>query len=197
MYFDGTGTSLEVGNINLGTEFSLQIWFRADAPEESFNSLFSIYDELYEDDIFKISRSEFGDTIQATFISTYGTEATFASSAVSSNRTEGRYSITGQWNFLGYTQWAVKNQDEADTPFGTECRFFINNLSPINVYWEYGEYMEDFVAYQHKIGVTADGNAYKGHIASINLFNWRVDGFGEITYISTNSCPTCSLCPVA
>ena len=63
MYFDGTGTSLEVGNINLGTEFSLQIWFRADAPEESFNSLFSIYDELYEDDIFKISRSEFGDTI--------------------------------------------------------------------------------------------------------------------------------------
>ena len=56
--------------------------------------------------------------------------------------------------------------------------------------------MEDLRAYEHKLGVDADGDSFKGHIATFNFFNFRVPDFDNIAYISTVSCTTCSSCPV-
>ena len=56
--------------------------------------------------------------------------------------------------------------------------------------------MEDSLFYDHKIGVNAAGDAFKGHIGTINFFNFRIDGYGNVTAIETTSCTTCSSCPV-
>ena len=64
--------------------------------------------------------------------------------------------------------------------FGTEMRFFINAYRPADFSWEYGDYMEDHHSFSHKIGFGADASAYKGHIGTINFFNFRVEDFNNI-----------------
>jgi len=79
LYFDGIGNYLEMGNINIGTEFSWHIWFRADAPDTAFTSLVSIVDASNNNEIFRIGLSDSQDSIQAEFVSTYNFSTKFAS----------------------------------------------------------------------------------------------------------------------
>ena len=196
LYFDGIGNYLEMGNINIGTEFSWHIWFRADAPDTAFTSLVSIVDASNNNEIFRIGLSDSQDSIQAEFVSTYNFSTKFASETAANQRDNGNFAITGQWNSLGYTQYAVRNAADSSNRFGTECRFFINHFRPADFSWEHGQYMEDNQAFKHNIGYAADGSAYQGHIATINFFNFRVEDFDNIASINTSSCPTCTSCPV-
>ena len=194
IYFDGITNCLEIGNINMGTEFSLHFWFRADEPDSSFANLVSVVDTPNEIEIFNIGLSDARDSVQVTFVSTYGNIAKFASTTAREARS---YSISGQWNSLGYSSWAMKNGSDSQKRFGTEMRFFINDITEQpDLSWEYDEYMEDLHSYSHKIGFGADVSAYKGHIGTINFFNFRVQDFDNITQINTFSCPTCTSCPV-
>jgi hypothetical protein len=175
----------------MGTEFSIQIWYWSAA---NFDSLFGIWNG--NNNHFRIGNS--GGSIGCSFESTYDHTAEYASSTVSTEIGNGAFSMNEAWNSFGFTYWAERNEGDIGNgkPFGSEIQYFFNEFT-VEIHWMYALYMEDSFSYRHTLGLSADGSAYNGYIAQWTFWNFRIDYFAWISYVSgVTGCPSCSsMCP--
>ena len=193
VYFNGSNDGLEIENINIGTEFSIQVWYRSDA---NLDSLFGVFNG--GNNQFYIGGSGGNGTLGVGWVSTYDHSVSMESQTVTTETGNGNFNLNGDWNSLAFTYWAARNEADSgnDRPFGSEMRFFINEFNVEN-HWIYGQYMEDNFANRHTLGLSADGSAYNGFIGSFTLWNFRLNGFQYISWVNGDgSCPSCtSMCP--